>query len=139
MKTIKLLQTTAFKVNDIEAFSNLPSVKLAHKVMGEAGLSTDTFYDYFSFSFTPASLGKSEFDKGAIFDIGDILALFSDIESHIAENYTCHINYVHHNPGEELTFYSLIIHPGETTGTHSQCNGKNAFGSQCSDLISSLQ
>lgn len=138
MKTIKLLQTTAFKVNDIRTFSNLPSVKLAHKAMSESELPINTFHDYFSFSFTPASLGKSEFDKGVAFEIDDIRLLLSDIENHIAENHTCHINYVNHNVGDELTFYSLEITPKETTGFHSQCNGKNTFGSQDRGLILSL-
>lgn len=126
-----------FRVSDNGRFSKLPIVTRFIKQMTKVGLQHDIIKGFFSFGLPQQSFG-SVFQESDTLDSDDIIHLMEAIETHIHPEDSCHINYVKHYAGEKLSFCTMVIKSGSTSGYCSECDANNAFGDQNSKIIDGI-
>ncbi len=131
-------QTTLFRVAEINTFLQLPTVNRFIKEMENVDYYQESNNDYLSFGLPPRSFSSQFQDLGRSLDTDDIIELMTAIQDHIHPEDTCHINYVKHYSGERLTFCTMVISKGDTSGYCSACDAKNAFGGQNSRIIGGI-
>ncbi len=131
-------QTTSFRVKDLDTLLMLPIVNRFVHEMKSAKCYQEPSGNLLSFGLPPQSFNCQFQDLGKNLDTDDIIKLMEAIEDHIHPDDTCHINYVKHHVGESLSFCTMVIRSGNTSGYCSACDAKNAFGDQNSKIIDGI-
>lgn len=117
--TIKIFQTSAFRVDDINTFLAHPAVNHVTQVMNHHNLPFKLANNHISLSLPTETLNYSEFeDDTNKVDSSCLLSIVAVIEAQILEGDVCKMMYIEAKTGEYFDVYTSIIEK------HSADSGK---------------